>query len=325
MKTEDSPLKEVWEEIKAGKNIGVYVAVLVLFVAPLISLTVPGFTKENLMWTVLTAVMVILLQIHWNVKKLSAVSDSELLDSLNEAGLEMFYPKRRDSNFEHIIENAQMSFDSIGTSLPDISHERCRKLLRSKIETKPNLKVRILLVNPYSQIAYEKSQSNIYKDDRKDIVKQIENSIEMFMLVFDYLEKRGQFSPDRYDVRLYSTIPTVSCVFNDEILDIAIYDEIEPATITPAWKFRKNDGEKGLYNYYKENFETIWNDERTISVFSDREIFEKQRAEFHEKANAALPPATDSADGEGLLRADKSTQKKIAASKTPKKTERQEI
>lgn len=299
MKNEDSPFKEVWEEIRAGKNIGVYLAVPVLFIMPLLSVIFPGFMKENLsavIWTVMAAILVILLQIHWNLKKFTAASDSELLDSLKESGLQMYYPKRRDYNFEQIIENAKSKFDSIGTSLPDIAHERCWKSLRDEIVRKPKLKVRILLVNPYSQIAAEKKQSNIYKDDSQDIIRQIEQSISKFTHVFNDLSKKGKISLDRYDVRLYSTIPTVSCVFNDEILDIAFYDENEPASITPAWKFVKNESEKGLYNYYQKNFEKIWEDERTISIFSDKKLFDKQKSDFYRKEQKLLSMKADSID-----------------------------
>jgi hypothetical protein len=145
-------------------------------------------------------------------------------------------------------------------------------------------------------MAHQKRKLNLYRvrNKWKNIISDIQNSINVFESVIQEFASQDIDLTDRYDVRVYSTIPTCSCVFNDDYLNIAYYDEQEPGSISPAWVYRKTTTKRGLYNYYQANFETIWKD--AISIFDpdyDLKVMEVCRQELasYETANSFLRPS----------------------------------
>ena len=126
---------------------------------------------------------------------------------------------------------------------------------------------------------YKKRNLRLYKYQWKDIANDINKSINIFRAIYDELKEQGIDVSKRYDIRIYSTIPTTSCAFNDSILNISFYDERVPATMTPVWIFERNDSEGNLYKYYQHNFDVIWQD--AISIF-DKD-FEKKVVQSYEE------------------------------------------
>jgi hypothetical protein len=279
-------LKFIWNDITSGENIDQYLTIIAAFGISILNLV--GFASQNSV-TSLTLAVVGLLAISSlvNRHRINNLFDrliifdnkKEKMSIVEEAGLSNYYTKRGDASLVDMIINSKKKLDLLGTSLPDMTSDRGWMSLRQQLHQNTDLKVRILLLNPKSIMAYKKRNLNFYKLSWKNIIDDIYKSMNVFISIYKEFESQGKGISERYDVRLYITIPTTSCVFNDQFLNISFYDEKEPASMTPAWIYKRTENDDCLYNYYQRNFEIIW--QSSISVFDPD--FDKKVEEITKK------------------------------------------
>ncbi len=208
--------------------------------------------------------------------------DGGTTPGLENSGLIGFRFCREKSNLIKITKDSKKKLDYIGTSLPDMSSDQGYMALRDKVKESKVIEVRILLLNPNSVMALKKNELYCYRRGWRKVSENIKTAIRAFKDIREELEPDDKTIKNRFDVRVYSTIPATSCVFNDNRLNITFYDENKPGSMAPAWELEKNDKHDGLYNYYQAHFEKIWKE--AISVF-DKDFEKKSEGVLRKELN----------------------------------------
>jgi hypothetical protein len=189
---------------------------------------------------------------------------------ITSSGLQQFKPERSYRDFEEMLAEAKSFFVAIGTSLPDVSSNPFVDLLKERLEADPKMTVKMLFLNPFSVAAALKNNIEVYRHPHTDLFAEIVQSVVRLRKLHKNLHEGAR---KRLEVRVYCTLPTVSCVFTDERLNISFYDENRAGNRTPAWVFvphRNNFPGASLYNYYQKNFELVWNRPDSINALGSQ-------------------------------------------------------
>jgi hypothetical protein len=186
------------------------------------------------------------------------------------SGLVAFKPKRADPDFISILDSAETEFFCIGTTLPDILSfsfvERLKELSR-RSGLGPN--IRLLILSRQSAACALKTAIIPYHDRAHRLREQHEAALRLAHDLHDYFRASGYSG--EFDVRYYVTLPTISAVFSDRLVNICFYDEVALGNRLPTWVFEKVSGaasEFSFYEHYRKHFELVWERADTVSIFS---------------------------------------------------------
>jgi len=155
--------------------------------------------------------------------------------------------KRERINYVEMIESATQRIDLLGLSLAPFITEPCISEMYDSI-CKRNLKIRILLLNPFS-INCLKRDPELYKGILP-LQHNIVESIIIFKNLKQRLVKEHRNNSEYLEVRLYSDIPTVSCFFIDDVLNISPYLTYRTGVKSPYLEIRQIDNVNSLYQMY---------------------------------------------------------------------------
>jgi len=186
---------------------------------------------------------------------------------LANAGCSGFFHQRQD-HLRDILLSSEEMFVACGTSLPDVTSFTFVGEIVQKIKQNKNYVAEFLILNPASMSAYLKRGVGVYQSDENEIVERIITAIINIERAMAELK-----SSEKNRMRLYmiSAIPTMSCVYNEKIMDIGFYDEIRKGNVISTWRFEKiasNPGDFSLFEHYKSNIEYIKNRPDTILLWS---------------------------------------------------------
>jgi len=264
--------KFLWEKLKSGQDFDIVLTIIAALIVGIFNAL--GFTgNQNLINSTILLVLFLLSisslvsrhRVERLCQKIIIYSQRGTFERIHDSGLENYQPKRQHKDLIQIVEEAKRRLDFLGTSLPDMSSDQGWEALKRKVLRNKKIHVRILLLDPDCEMTQKKQKLEYFKSNWKNISDDIDRAIRTFKSIRTIAESEGSpVSINRYDVRLYDSIPTTSCVFNEKVLNISFYDENQPGSMTPAWTFRKERKLDNLYSYYHKNFDLLWKKSKSI-------------------------------------------------------------
>lgn len=178
--------------------------------------------------------------------------------------LQIGYNRNR-INFVEMIASAKKKIDLLGLSLAPFTTEACISQMFDSI-TKKDIRIRVLLLNPFSINTF-KRDPELYKGILP-LPLNIVESIIIFNRLKQRLEDEGKTHSKNLEVKVHSDIPTVSCFFVDNILNISSYLTYRTGVKSPYLEIHWIEKvDECLYDVYLQNYELIF--AKSISIFKN--------------------------------------------------------
>ncbi len=182
------------------------------------------------------------------------------------AGISGIVTRRDPKFYESLVIEARTEFLCSGISLPDICHPTMLDIILERLQECPTLRVQILLLSPFSLAAQLKGKYGAYRG----APTQLSNQIMSSALALRSLATRLGDQSDRLNVRFYWNPPTLSIVMNEKRADVAAYDEVSAANLSPSMQLERADEGRpaALYSRYRQHFDLIWSSSRAVDILS---------------------------------------------------------
>lgn len=159
------------------------------------------------------------------------------------------------------------------------SLDEALEILSEKIRL--NIEIKILIINPFSFVAFIRSSSKAYDNTGNE---------NFFLDIFSELAKLKELnkvvSNSKFDVRIYSHLPSVSIHrFDDEIV-VGLRLEHLKGMLSPFFTITKMQSD--LFEKYIEHFNEVWNN--SISIFDNSfiKLAKKERSELNLAFESAI-------------------------------------
>lgn len=183
---------------------------------------------------------------------------NKIKDIVEHWGLEGIYRTRQEMNIscdEHMKE-LENELDIIAFGLRSFRHSQ-ENLIRDKV--KKGLKIRILTTHPQSVFLKQREK------DEKRLEGEIKKTIEDLIEWINELKQIAP-NPDNIQIKLYDTLPLDFYFREDDYVYLGPYLYGKDSQQTISFEFK---GPSEGYNYYKNYFETLWNDNNFSKSPSD--------------------------------------------------------
>jgi hypothetical protein len=218
---------------------------------------------------------------------------TRLVDSLSASaadiratGFRAYHPLRDKTNYVKLLNDAQESFFALGITLSDLLGDvHFMELAFRALLGRPKLQIRFLVLSPCCVAFAHKTWRGPYSSKHHTLIEKISTGIRCIRYHIDKIRKDPSLSPEqvqtilgRIEVRAYSALPATSSVFNENAVDVSIYEEIEQAVTAPAFIFDRRclsptgTPEHGkVYERLCRNFEALWNSPTTIDLLDKKD------------------------------------------------------
>lgn len=220
----------------------------------------------------------------------------KILSAMPEAisgntGVNEFYLDRKRLDFKMIWENSNGFMKIIGISSNDILASANFPLIKKKLLHEKDFHIKVLLLCPWSITANIRSSAKVYKTKYAGIhnTHTVILDIENFYAVMD----EAGIKKDRFELRLYDDIPSLSMIIDEDIAIVAPFMVVEQGGSSPYYTAKNMQTVSSLYGLYNMHFDTIWETAYRIDPSVDLdEIFLKQKTKDLQRTDS-LPSTYD--------------------------------
>lgn len=204
-------------------------------------------------------------------KLLSAMPE----DISGNTGVNEFYLDRKQIDFKSKWENSKDFMKIIGVSANDILASANFPLIKQRLEDDKDFFVQILLLCPWSLTGKIRSGAKVYKTKYEAIVKT--HSVIMDIENFYEIMKELGIKKERFELRLYDDIPSLSMIIDKDAAIVAPFMVIEHGGSSPYYIASNIQTNNCLYDIYCNHFDSIWQTAYNVDSFTMMEkIYIKQ-------------------------------------------------
>lgn len=248
-------------------------------VGALIAAVIGEVFERSITWTVSTLIIstafLIMVSVYSIVNERTRIFS--VLDRLDNAvpllargnkfesiGIHDFGHDRSRVDFTSMWNTAEGFVKVIGLSANDILSPHTTHLIINRIQADPDFRVQVLIINPWSQIAQRRSEAVAYKTEH-----------EFFRLTWSILlEARDKLdvlhrlgvTGDRFDVRLYDSIPSLSMIIDSRQALVTPLTCVLKGGSSPFFIARATEAPSDVFNTYLRHFDAIWSEPTSVSL-----------------------------------------------------------
>lgn len=206
-------------------------------------------------------------------------------------GVNEFYLDRKRIDFKSRWENSKDFMKIIGVSANDILASANFPLIKQRLESDKDFFVQVLLLCPWSITADIRCGAKVYKTKYEAIVKT--HSVIMDIENFYEAMKETGIKEERFELRLFDDIPSLSMIIDADIAIVAPFMVIEHGGSSPYYVANNIQTNNCLYELYCNHFDTIWHTAHRIDDFTSmKNIYEKQTVRDNKRVKE-LPRSYD--------------------------------
>lgn len=218
-------------------------------------------------------------------KLLSGISQTTV--DVRRIGFRRYIEQRQSDHYATLLNEATETFLSHGITLSDILSPGFVEQMYARLMATPGLRIRILILNPCTPIFAMRAKHGPYA--KMLLLNRAETAIRNARTRFAEWKKQspapgnhlaGDTPPwQRFELRAFNAVPTVSCVANEDSVDVSVYYELGEAVNGPTFVFdRRSPTLTGrsaagrVYAMFVEQFDKLWYAPETIDLLHDSDM-----------------------------------------------------
>jgi hypothetical protein len=146
----------------------------------------------------------------------------------------------------------------------DFTSPQCLSLIKEKMTKDSSFYVQILLVNPFGVVSFRRGQAPAYgKQEQELFCNALRLKILQLKSYMENLDSNGGSCKKRFDVRLYTTIPTSFHMITQNAVVVAPYVVTKSGSLSPYVIYV---GDSRAHDLYIKGFDYTWNISDSIST-----------------------------------------------------------